>query len=91
MDQMGHVSNIRGPPLQGQQGLRLEVSEDHIPLIKGGSECYLSKRWHETRVDQKISFTMDQKIWRRPSPVEAASTAESLAEELADYRHQLLS
>ena len=29
---------------------------------KGGSECYLSKRRHETRVDQKISFTMDQKI-----------------------------
>ena len=26
----------------------------------------------------------------RPSPVEATSTAESLAEELADYRHQLL-
>ena len=28
---------INGPPLQGQQGqqgLRLEVSEDHIPLIK---------------------------------------------------------
>ena len=26
----------------------------------------------------------------RPSPVEATSTAECLAEELADYRHQLL-
>ena len=25
-------------------------------------ECYVSKRLHEKRVDQKISFTMDQKI-----------------------------
>ena len=29
---------------------------------KGESECNLSKRWRETRVDQKISSTMDQKI-----------------------------
>ena len=29
---------------------------------KDGSECYLSKRWHETRVNQKISFTKDQKV-----------------------------
>ena len=42
----------------------MEDEEWEVEAIcgEGGSECYISKRWHETRVDWKISFTMDQKI-----------------------------